>query len=76
MPALKPISWKKFEKFVLYAGCRFERKRGDHRVYNREDLKRPVIFPEDKEIPVFIIRNNLRTLSISHNEYLAILEKI
>lgn len=76
MPALKPVSWKKFEKFVLYAGCHFERKRGDHRVYQREDLMRPIIFPEDKEIPVFIIRNNLRVLGISHNEYLAILKKI
>ena len=76
MPSLKPISWKKFEKFVLYVGCKFERKRGDHRVYNRDDLKRPVIFPEDQEIPVFIIRNNLRTLGIGHNEYLAILEKL
>ena len=38
--------------------------------------KRPVIFPEDKEIPVFIIRNNLRTLGINHNEYLSILDKI
>ncbi|OGF81483.1 hypothetical protein A2924_00035 [Candidatus Giovannonibacteria bacterium RIFCSPLOWO2_01_FULL_44_16] len=76
MPSLKPISWKKFEKFVLYVGCKFERKRGDHRVYMREDLKRPVIFPEDREIPVFIIRNNLRTLGISHNEYLNILEKM
>lgn len=76
MPALKPVSWKKFEKFILYVGCYFERKRGDHRVYQREDLKRPVIFPEDEEIPVFIIRNNLRTLGISHNEYLVILKKL
>ncbi|MDP1629449.1 MAG: type II toxin-antitoxin system HicA family toxin [bacterium] len=76
MPSLRPISWKKFEKFVLYVGCHYERKGGDHRVYGRNDLKRPVVFPEDKEIPVFIIRNNLRTLGISHNEYLSILEKI
>ncbi|MDP2668970.1 MAG: type II toxin-antitoxin system HicA family toxin [bacterium] len=76
MPSLKPINWKKFEKFILFVGCKFERKHGDHRVYQREDLKRPVIFPEDREIPVFIIRNNLRTLGISHNEYLSILEKI
>ena len=61
---------------MLYVGCHFERKCGDHRVYQRKDLKRPVIFPEDKGIPVFIIRNNLRTLGISHDEYLAILEKI
>jgi len=76
MPSLKPISWRKFEKFVLYVGCHFTRKKGDHRVYQREDLKRPVIFPEDSEIPVFIIRNNLRTLGISHNDYLSILDKI
>lgn len=76
MQSLKPISWKKFEKFVLYVGCHFERKHGDHQVYQRVDLKRPVIFPEDNEIPVFIVRNNLRVLGIGHNEYLAILEKI
>lgn len=76
MQSLKPISWKRFEKFILYTGCRYKRKRGDHRVYGRSDLKRPIIFPEDKEIPVFIIRNNLRTLGISHNEYLSILEEV
>lgn len=76
MFSIKPVPWRKFEKFVFYVGCHFERKKGDHRVYQREDLKRPVIFPEDEEIPVFIIRNNLRTVGISHNEYLAILKKL
>lgn len=76
MPSIRPISWKKFEKFVLYVGCRFERQKGDHRIYSRSDLKRPVVFPEDKVIPVFIIRNNLRVLGISHNEYLDILKKM
>ncbi len=76
MAGIKPLSWKKFEKFVVFVGCHYERKDGDHRIYSRNDLKRPVVFPEDKEIPVFIIRNNLRTLGISHNEYLNILGKI
>ena len=76
MSGIRPISWKKFEKVMLYVGCRYERKNGDHRIYSRSDLKRPVVFPEDKEIPVFIIRNNLRVLGISNDEYLAILEKI
>ncbi|MBI4993661.1 type II toxin-antitoxin system HicA family toxin [Candidatus Wolfebacteria bacterium] len=76
MFSLRPISWKKFEKFVLYVGCSYERKSGDHRVYGRSDLKRPVVFPEDKEIPIFIIRNNLRTLGISYSEYISILEKL
>jgi len=76
MPRLKPVSWKKFEKFVFYVGCYYERKSGDHRIYGRSDLNRPVVFPEDKEIPVFIIRNNLRTLGISHNGYLSILNRL
>ena len=76
MPRLTPISWKKFEKFILFIGCHFERKRGDHRIYWRKGLKRPVVFPEDRELPVFIIRNNLRVLGISVEEYLEILKNI
>ena len=76
MPRITPISWKKFEKFLLFVGCVFERARGDHRVYARADLKRPVVIPRDGALPVFIIRNNLRILGISHEAYLAILEKI
>ncbi len=76
MSRLAPVHWKKFEKFVFYVGCHFERQSGDHRIYWRSDLKRPVVFPADKELPVFIIRNNLRTLGISVNEYLEIMEKL
>ncbi len=76
MPHLGPINWKLFEKFVLFVGCKFERQRGDHRIYSREGLKRPVVFPADKEIPVFIIRNNLRVLGISVEEYLEILKNL
>lgn len=76
MPRLAPISRKKFEKFLIFVGCRFKRQKGDHLIYGRSGLKRPVVFPADKEIPIFIIRNNLRTLKISHDEYLEILKKI
>ena len=76
MSQLTPVHWKKFEKFVLYVGCHFERQKGDHQIYWRSGLKRPVVFPADKEVPVFIIRNNLRTLGISVKEYLEIMEKL
>ena len=76
MPRLAPTSWKKFEKFVLFVGCHFERKKGDHRIYWREGLKRPIVFPEDKELPIFVIRNNLRILGISVEEYLEILKNL
>jgi predicted RNA binding protein YcfA (HicA-like mRNA interferase family) len=76
MPRITPISWKKFEKIILYVGCKFDRQIGDHLIYNRYDLKRPVVFPKDNEIPIFIIRNNLRVLNITPEEYLEILKRI
>lgn len=76
MPKIKPIPWRQFEKFLLCVGCKLERTRGDHRVYTREGLRRPLIIKTVKDLPVFIIRNNLRELGIDHNEYLDILEKI
>jgi len=76
MPKITPISWKKFDKFLLYIGCKLEREKGDHRIYWRNDLKRPVVIPRDNQLPIFIVRNNLRILNISPEEYARILEKI
>ena len=73
---MKPIHWKKFEKFVLFIGCAFEREKGDHRVYSRPDLKRPVVIPQDKALPLFVIRNNLRVLGMSTKEYEEILKNL
>lgn len=76
MAGIVPVHYKQLERVVLSAGCRFVRQRGDHRVYWRNDLKRPVIIPTYKAIPVFIIKNNLRLLGISPEEYLRILETL
>lgn len=76
MPRITPISWKKFEKFLLFLGCEFVREKGDHRIYSRVGLARPVVIPRERQLPVFIIMNNLRILRISHEEYLAILEQL
>jgi predicted RNA binding protein YcfA (HicA-like mRNA interferase family) len=76
MPRITPIERKKFEKFLEYVGCNLKRQKGDHLIYGRFDLKRPVVITTDKEVPVFIIRNNLRTLNIGPEEYLEILKKL
>ena len=64
------IHWRKFEKFLLAAGCRFVSEEGDHRKYHKQGILRSVIIPREKDIPQFIILNNLRTLGISREEYL------
>lgn len=76
MAGLTPIPWKKFEKVLLYLGCHFVREKGDHRIYWRDSLKRPAVIPRDTQLPVFIIRNNLRVLGISVKEYLEILDRV
>lgn len=76
MPHLAPIHWKEFEKFLFYVGCNFKRQSGDHKIYWRVGLKRPIILPTYKSIPIFIIRNNLRLLGISVEEYLQIVKKL
>jgi len=50
MAKFAPIHWKQFEKFVLFVGCSFARQKGDHRIYWREGLKRPVVFSMDEEL--------------------------
>ena len=76
MAHLYPIHWKKFEKFLLKIGCQFKREKGDHRIYWKKGLKRPVVIPREKALPVFIIRNNLRILEVTPDEYINIINEI
>ncbi|MDO8452579.1 MAG: type II toxin-antitoxin system HicA family toxin [bacterium] len=76
MPALTTVKKSKFEKFLRFVGCEYKRTKGDHLIYGREGLKRPVVVTADREVPVFIIRSNLKTLNMSPEEFLEVLKKI
>ena len=76
MPGLAPTDWKRFEKFLTFVGCTLLREKGDHRIWGRTGLKRPVVLPKTSAIPVFVIRNNLRVLGISVQEYADIMGKV
>ncbi len=71
MGGIGSTHWREFEKFLLAVGCEFVREKGDHRVYSKKGLPRPVIVPRDTKLPAFIIFNNLRTLGIPKKEYLS-----
>jgi len=45
-------------------------------IYWQEGLKRPVVIPRDRKLPVFIIRNNLRIVKVDVEKYLEILKRI
>jgi hypothetical protein len=50
-----------FEK----AGFDCVRIEGDHYVYTKMGIARPIVIPDWREIPVFIIKNNLRSANIT-----------
>ncbi len=59
---------KVFEK----AGFSCVRIEGDHYVYTKEGVIRPIVIPDWREIP-FTIKNNLRSANISREEYFTLL---
>lgn len=44
-------------------------------VYHKEGSPRPIVVPQYKEIPEFIILNNLRTANIDRKTYFKLLGK-
>ena len=52
------------------------RTEGDHFVYTKKGIARPVVIPDWTELPVFIIKNNLRTAGISREEYFNLLNRL
>ena len=76
MPKIVPLPWREFERVLIKAGCTFVRQEGDHRVYRKKGLIRPIILPVGDNVPVFIIKNNLRTLILSREEYFRLLDEI
>jgi predicted RNA binding protein YcfA (HicA-like mRNA interferase family) len=75
MPKIRPIHWKDLERVFLAAGFQFARQEGSHRSYIKPGISRPIVIPTYIEIPVSIIRNNLKTAGISREEYFRLLEQ-
>ncbi|NIS69054.1 MAG: addiction module toxin, HicA family [Proteobacteria bacterium] len=75
MPRITPVHWRTLEKVFFAAGFRFARQEGSHRSYVKSGVSRPIVIPTYDEIPVSIIRNNLKTAGISRDEYFRLLEK-
>jgi predicted RNA binding protein YcfA (HicA-like mRNA interferase family) len=73
MPRITPVHWRNLEKVFLAAGFQFVRQEGSHRSYVKPGIARPVVIPTYDQVPVSIIRNNLKTAGISRDEYFRLL---
>lgn len=73
MPKLSPISYQRLVKVFEADGFQLVRVEGDHMVFSKPDVIRPVVIPRYAAVPVFIIKNNLRTAGMSRERFFQLL---
>jgi predicted RNA binding protein YcfA (HicA-like mRNA interferase family) len=71
---MAPVHWKVLEKIFLNKGFKFARQEGSHRSYVKPGISRPIVIPTYDEVPVSIIKNNLKTAGISREEFLSLIK--
>jgi len=74
MSKITPIHYKKLVKVFEKEGFIFARQRGSHLYYIKAGIKRPIVIPIYKQVPVFIILNNLRAAGVSREKYFELLK--
>lgn len=68
--SLKNIALRDFQRFLESEGCKLIRTKGGHMQYARPDLFRPITLQTHIDpIPEFIVRNCLRILGMSKEEF-------
>jgi len=72
---IKPTHYQVQIKIFEMAGCVYVRTKGDHLIYRYPGAVRPVIIPKYKEVPIFVIKNNMRVIEMSREKYLKFLER-
>ena len=74
MDRIRPVPAKRLRKVFEKAGFECVRSEGDHFVYTKKGVIRPIVIPDWPEVPVFIIKNNLRSAGMSREQYFDLLK--
>lgn len=75
MAKITPVNWKTLIKIFELYGCQYLRKKGSHHILRCPGAKRAVVIPEYGEIDVDIIKNNMRTVEMSREEFFTLLKQ-
>lgn len=75
MPKLSSVSYKVLACIFEHDGFTCVRHEGDHMVFTKSGVLRPVVIPTYRSIPIFIIKNNIRTAGMSRERYFELLER-
>ena len=76
MTRITPVQYRKIVRVLELEGFVLARQRGSHMVFVKTGIERPVVVPQYDPLPVFIIKNVLRTARISRERYFELLERI
>ena len=74
MPKISPIAHQGLAKIFELEGWEYVGTTGDHMQFKKAGFLRRIVIPKKKDIPVFIILNNLRTAKISRERYFELLK--
>jgi predicted RNA binding protein YcfA (HicA-like mRNA interferase family) len=75
MPAIRPVHFELLIRIFERDGFRYDRTAGDHKIYIKPGVRRPLVIPAYKSVPVFIIKNLLRTAGMSRDRYFELLKE-
>ena len=74
MPTLRPVHFEPLIGVFEQDGFRFDRQEGDHRIYVKAGVRRPLVIPMYRAVPLFVIKNLLRTSGMSRERYFELLQ--
>jgi len=75
MSRFAPLHYRKLVRVFERLGFVLDRTEGDHLVYIKTNIKRPVVIPMYRAVPVFIIKNNLQTAGIKRDQFFNLLNQ-
>ena len=76
MPKIPAVSSKQFCALLEQAGCMLKRIEGDHYIYKKEGVHRPIVVPLRKKLPTYIVFNDLRTLGMTRAEFIRAMKEL
>ena len=71
---IRPTHYRIQVKIFERAGCVYSRTKGNHLIYHYPGAVSPVIIPKYKEVPAFVIKNNMRVIGMGREEYFELLQ--
>lgn len=77
MKKLSNVSISDFRKILAKLGCTYRRTKGGHEAWRKEGIIRPIIFQTHIDpIPEMVIKNAIRDLGITKEEFLSVYNEI